>query len=213
MGMILDNFGISTTKAFEPKANSALLVIDLQNDFCPGGALPVANGDQVIEPLNRMISHAHKNEQSVFLSRDWHPLNAKHFKPTGNWPIHCVEDTPGAEFHSRLKYLGSDYVVSKGTDPEENGYSAFEGKTYFRPLDEVLRYFKVKKLYIGGLATDYCVKNTCLDARKLGYIVYLLTDTCRAVNQKPGDEAFALNEMANAGVKFTTTDEVIDKAR
>lgn len=192
-----------------PKA--ALLVIDVQNDFCPGGALPVKNGDKVIYPLNRMISYAHVKGMPVFLSRDWHPPESKHFKPRGDWPVHCVQNTNGAEFHPELKFSGTDYIVSKGSDPNEDGYSAFEGTTYHAPLKEVLDYFKIKVLYVGGLAIDYCVKKTCLDARKLDYdyTVYLLTDACRAVNLEPGDEALALNEMANAGVLFTTTDEVL----
>lgn len=197
------------------RSESALIVIDVQNDFCPGGALPVKNGDKVVYPLNRMISYAHVKGIPVFLSRDWHPPESKHFKPIGIWPVHCIQNTLGAEFHPELKFSGTDYVVSKGTDPKKDGYSAFEGDIYFRPLDEVLRYFKIETLYIGGLATDYCVKNTCLDARtrKFEYTVYLLTDACRAVNLKPGDEALALNEMVNAGVIFTTTDEVLRQAR
>lgn len=195
----------------EPR--SALLVIDVQNDFCPGGALPVKNGDRVIGPLNKMLSYARKNKIPVFASRDWRPLESKHFEPHGKRPAHCVQNTRGAEFHPDLKILGTDYIVSKETDPDEDGYSAFKGKTYFRPLDEALRYFKITVLYVGGLATDYCVKNTCLDARKFDYTVYLLTDACKAVNLNPGDEALALNEMANAEVIFITTDEVLRQAR
>lgn len=195
------------------KTGKALLVVDVQNDFCPGGALAVKNGDRVIAPLNKMMSYARKNRWPIFPSRDWHPPESKHFQPFGDWPVHCVQDSYGAQFHPSLKISGADYIVSKGTDPNENGYSPFEGKVYFRPLDEILHYFGVKEIYIGGLATDYCVKAACLDARKLDYAVYLLTNACRAVNLKPGDNIRALNEMMNAGVKITTTDEVILQSR
>lgn len=195
------------------KTGKALLVVDVQNDFCPDGALPVKNGDRIIEPLNKMMNYARKNRWPIFSSRDWHPPESKHFKPLGDWPIHCVQDSYGAQFHPNLKISGTDYIVSKGTDPNENGYSPFEGKAYFRPLDELLRYFKIKEIYIGGLATDYCVKAAVLDARRLGYKTYVLTDACRAVNLKPGDEVRALSEMANAGAQFITTSEVILQSR
>lgn len=195
------------------QVGKALLVVDVQNDFCPGGALPVENGDQVIKPLNKMMSYARKNRWPIFPSRDWHPPESKHFKPFGDWPIHCVQNSYGAQFHHSLKISGADYIISKGTDPNENGYSPFEGKAYFRPIDELLHYFKVTEIYIGGLATDWCVKAAVLDACRLKYKTYLLTDACRAVNLKPGDEVRALSEMANAGAQFITTSEVILQSR
>lgn len=198
----------------------ALLIIDVQNDFCPGGALAVPNGDQVIEPLNKMVEYAtesaNRADWVIFASRDWHPRKTKHFKKWGGtWPIHCVANTPGAEFHPELKIEFPEFGVidiSKGTRPDEDGYSAFEGETSPNDrfsLETCLRYFKVKETYIGGLATDYCVKATALDSVNKSFKTHLLIDACRAVNVNPGDELRALSDMANAGVEFTTTDEVI----
>ena len=199
--------------------HKALLVVDVQNDFCPGGALAVRNGGLVIEPLNRMIRFFEEKKGIIFFSRDYHPHITKHFKEFGGiWPSHCIRTTWGAEFHPNLYVPKTGYVISKGMSYEDDGYSPFEG-IYLRNNDwplslQVLLPWETE-LYIGGLATDYCVKAACLDAMKLvnnSWIknVYLLTDACRAVNLKPGDEALALSEMANAGVTFITTDEVIN---
>lgn len=198
-------------------ARKALLVVDVQNDFCPGGALAVTDGDEIIEPINKAIRFFDKNEKPIFASRDWHPPDTKHFKDYGGiWPVHCVAHTSGAEFHPRLKITGPTYVITKGTSKNDDGYSPFEGTAYGRPLDELLRAFKVTELFVCGLATDYCVKASVLDALKLVKDtnhplkkVYLMTDACKAVNLRPGDEALALNEMANAGVIFTTTNEIL----
>lgn len=190
-------------------AVKALLIVDVQNDFCPGGALAVTNGDQVVEPLNRMIAYFGIKGFPVFCSRDWHPVNSKHFS---KWRVHCVQNTSGANFHPDLNTTHG-IIVTKGTSTEDDGYSPFEGfLENGRNLNDLLKTLNTRDLYIGGLATDYCVKAACLDARKpeLNYNVYLLTDACRAVNLKPGDEALALNEMINAGVKMTTTDEVLE---
>ncbi len=195
----------------DKQTGKALLVVDFQKDFCPpAGALKVTGGNQIVKPLNRAIKYFYENGLSIYLSRDWHPPVTKHFKEYGGiWPVHCVQNTPGANFHSELKYPGTAYIISKGMNPEEDAYSPLQGEAYGRSLDEILRAHKITDLYIGGLATDYCVKAACLDARKLGYTVYLLTDACRAVNLKPGDGALAVNEMLNAGVIETTTDEVL----
>lgn len=197
----------------------ALFMVDVQNDFCSGGRLAIPGGDQVIEPLNRMVDYAtrpvNQADWIIYASGDQHPRKTKHFKKWGGiWPIHCVQGTPGAEFHPELKTEFVEFgviPVFKGIQPGEDGYSAFEGKTDINGylLEECLRHFKVQEIYIGGLATDYCVKATALDAVKKGFKTYLFTDACRAVNIKPGDEVKALNEMANVGVIFTTTDEVI----
>ena len=192
------------------KARKALLVVDVQNDFCPGGKLAVPNGDAVVPLLNSLITRW----DLMLFSRDWHPLISKHFQEYGGqWPVHCIENTPGASLHPDLKIPGTAYFIYKGMDPEKDAYSPFQGMAYGCPLDEILKAHKITDLYIGGLATDYCVKHACLDARKLDYTVYLLTDACRAVNLKPGDGALALNEMENAGVQFITTDEVIRQSR
>jgi len=195
------------------RVRPALLVVDVQNDFCPGGALAVTNGDKVIEPLNELIRLFDKDHRLIIFSRDWHPRETKHFAEFGGkWPAHCIQHTLGAGLHPQLVTPAKAYIISKGYGKTDDGYSPFEG-VYFRysdwPLSLQVLLRNVTELYIGGLATDYCIKAACLDARKLGYNVYLLTDACRAVNLKPGDEALALSDMANAGVKFITTDEVL----
>jgi len=192
----------------------ALLIVDVQNDFCPGGALAVPNGDQVIEPLNKMMGHANNKNGRILASRDWHSRNnKKHFS---KWPPHCIQNTPGAEFHPLLQLPTRAFTISKGYTNEDDGYSLFEG-VYIRkddwPLSAGSLLYGFNEICVGGLATDYCVKATCLDAVKLGYKVYLLTDACRAVNLKPTDEADALEEMRQAGIIFTTTDQVISESR
>ncbi|KKT81921.1 MAG: Nicotinamidase [Candidatus Yanofskybacteria bacterium GW2011_GWA2_44_9] len=192
----------------------ALLVVDVQNDFCPGGALAVPEGDLVIEPLNRMIEYFDRKGLPVFFSRDWHPEDTEHFK---TWPAHCVQNTQGAEFHPDLLKPISAKVITKGFSKKDDGYSPFEG-VYLKgddwptPCQLLLGQPQGTSLYIGGLATDYCVKAACLDAVKFGYSVYLLTDACRAVNLKPMDEAEALEEMRRTGVVFTTTEEALKAA-
>src|SRR5262249_33673334 len=154
----------------------ALLIVDFQNDFCPGGALPVADGDQIAEPLNRLAV----GFPLVAASRDWHPPDHRSFvgvtvdeeawrgsDPPPIWPPHCVQGTPGAELHASLDRSNVDLVIDKGQDRNSQGYSAFQDTS----LAELLRERGVDRLYVGGLATDYCVKHTVLDARRLGFDV------------------------------------------
>ncbi len=201
---------------------SALLIVDVQNDFCPGGTLAVANGDQVIPPLNNMIEHAIKEDWMVLASRDWHPSVTTHFKKYGGlWTVHCVKNTEGAKFHPTLKLernkLGRWYdIISKGTKPNEEGLSPFEASAFIeihRSKMNPVRYLKVQRvvnLYIGGLTTDYCVRAAMFDALKYGFKVYLLLDACRAVNLNPGDGERAVEEMRAAGAIITTTKEVLN---
>jgi len=175
-----------------------LVVVDVQNDFCPGGALPVNDGDQVVSPLNRMIMEAVKRGWEVFFSRDWHPPKTKHFE---KWPVHCVQGTPGARFHPDLQFPrdpATYRVISKGLSDADD-YSAFDGG--MRP--------NASHLYVGGLATDYCVLWTVNRALELGYEVTLLSDACRGVDVKPGDSDRAILEMRLNGAKLTTTEEVL----
>jgi nicotinamidase/pyrazinamidase len=183
----------------------ALIVVDVQNDFCPGGALAVPQGDEVVGPLNRVIEEFLKWGEAVFKSRDWHPRDTKHFAEFGGtWPVHCVQNTPGAEFHPDLLDDIHIRVVSKGLGHEDN-YSAFDGTD----LDLQLRQLSVVEVWVGGLATDYCVKNTVLDAVKQGYKVKALKDAMRAVDVKPGDGARAVEEMQNAGAELVTSEEAL----
>jgi len=177
---------------------SALIVVDVQNDFMPGGALPVKDGDKVVEPLNAYIRLFKSKGRPIVFTRDWHPPNHVSFKVRGGpWPPHCVQGTKGAEFHPRLNLAHDVIVVSKGFDPEKEAYSGFEGTD----LNKVLRERGVKKLFIGGLATDYCVKNTVLDALSKGFLVYFLSDASRGVDVSIGDSEKAIEEMVKRGAK------------
>ncbi|OGN08952.1 MAG: hypothetical protein A3J46_05670 [Candidatus Yanofskybacteria bacterium RIFCSPHIGHO2_02_FULL_41_11] len=197
----------------------ALLIVDVQNDFCPGGALAVPDGDQVIEPLNRVIVlRAIISDWLVIPSRDWHPADHCSFKEQGGlWPPHCVQGTVGASFHPNLLLLLSSIErgIRKGFRQDEDSYSAFDGSMAldwdkFTSLEKFLRQKEVTEVYIGGLATDYCVKATALDAVKKGFKTFLLLDACRAVNVNPGDGDSAVDEMSEAGVIITNTVMVIN---
>lgn len=176
----------------------ALIVVDVQNDFCPGGALAVPGGDEVIEPLNNLIKDFLVRGDLVIKTRDWHPPETKHFADFGGrWPVHCVRETPGAQFHSALLGDPRVIVVSKGIG-HEDGYSGFDGTN----LVFLLRQQSVEEVWIGGLATDYCVKNTALDALREGFKVEIIEAAVRAVNITPGDGARAIEEMRQAGAKI-----------
>src|SRR5918911_4083405 len=173
----------------------ALIVVDVQNDFCPGGTLAVPDGDQVVAPLNGLIEEFLSRNEPVFKSRDWHPAQTKHFADYGGtWPVHCVQETHGAEFHPELIDDPRITVVSKGMGDEDN-YSAFDGTD----LAEQLRASDVEEVWVGGLATDYCVKNTVLDALREGFKVKAVKNAMRAVELQPGDGERAVEEMRRAG--------------
>jgi len=173
-----------------------LLAVEVQNDFLPGGALGVPRGDEVVSVLNRYVAAFRARGLPIFASRDWHPAKHCSFREEGGvWPVHCVAGTKGAEFHPDFHLAPSAIVISKATDPKKDAYSAFEGTA----LDEHLRKTGVRCLFIGGLATDYCVLNTVRDAIKRGYAVWLLMDGIRAVNLKPDDGRKAEAEMVRLG--------------
>jgi nicotinamidase/pyrazinamidase len=189
-----------STPQVEP--DSALLLVDVQNDFCPGGALAVPEGDQVVPVLNAWTRAFLAAGRPVFASRDWHPANSVHFVTGGGpWPPHCVQGTPGADFHPGLEMPPEVVVLSKGMDPAESGgYSAFEATDAAgRTLAERLRQAGVRRLYVGGLATDYCVRASVLDALRAGLAVTVIGDGVRGVDVTPGDSARALEEMKAAG--------------
>jgi nicotinamidase/pyrazinamidase len=190
---------------------TALLIVDVQNDFCPGGALAVPEGDQVIAPLNRLAEAIAQRGGLVVASRDWHPPTTRHFKEFGGlWQVHCVQGTQGAAFHPDLRLPEGAVIVSKGTGTEDDGYSAFEGHTDDgRTLGEVLQAHGVRRLLVGGLATDYCVRASVLDALRHGYEVVVLTDAIRGVNLQPDDSARALQEMQAHGARLLTSDAAL----
>jgi nicotinamidase/pyrazinamidase len=187
---------------------SALILVDIQNDFCPGGALAVAEGDQIVEPVNRLMPHF----PLVISTQDWHPANHISFKAQGGpWPPHCVQGTRGAELHPALKTQTIAHLLRKASSPDKDDYSEFEGRDeQGRSLDQVLKSHNVKRIYAVGLATDYCVLATVLDGLKLGYDVVAITDSMRAVNVEPEDGEEALRQMSEAGASLMTSDDILE---
>lgn len=185
----------------------ALLIVDVQNDFCPGGSLAVTGGDWVMGPLNTEIQKFLAERNLIFASRDWHPKETNHFKTFGGiWPEHCVQGTKGAEFHPDLKLPQGVTIISKGAGKDEDAFSAFQGKDDFgKPLLDILVDNGVKEIFIGGLATDYCVKASVLDALKHGFSVMVLMDACAGVNLNENDSGKALVEMMKAGAMLSLT--------
>jgi nicotinamidase/pyrazinamidase len=188
--------------------NTALILVDIQNDFCPEGALAVNEGDQIVPIVNRLIPEF----PLVISTQDWHPATHISFKDRGGpWPPHCVQDTSGAELHPDLKTEPIAHYFHKASSPEKDDYSEFEGKdAQGRTLDELLRSYGVEKVYVVGLATDYCVLETVLDGIKYGYEVYAITDAMRAVNVTPDDGDKALQKMAKQGAHLVTSDGVLN---
>jgi nicotinamidase/pyrazinamidase len=182
--------------------HAALVLVDVQNDFCPGGALAVPDGDRVIPVLNRMIERFEAQGRPVYATRDWHPHDTTHFQAYGGpWPPHCVAGTGGAELHPDLRVPADTTVVSKGQARDDAGYSAFEGTTMDgRDLASDLRARGISRVYVGGLATDYCVRATVLDARRAGFDVTVLSDAVAGIG--PDDTRRALDEMREAGAEF-----------
>jgi nicotinamidase/pyrazinamidase len=191
-------------------SRDALVVVDVQNDFCPGGALAVPGGDAVVAPLNDYIARFRAAAGAVFASRDWHPTKTRHFKSEGGvWPPHCVQGTPGAAFHGDLALPPDAVIVSKGMDPEEDAYSCFQAEDASgMPFAAALGERGVGRLYVGGLATDYCIRATVLDALREGFEVLVLADAIRAVDLQAGDGARAIEEMQQAGARLISLGEV-----
>lgn len=178
----------------ELQPGDAVLVVDVQNDFCPGGALAIPEGDKVIAPLNEWVAAAHVAGVPVYASRDWHPSNHLSFAPQGGpWPPHCVQDTPGAAFHTGLE-LGGAITVTKGTRFDQDQYSAFDQTG----LAEELKRAGVQRLWIGGLAQDVCVKASAIDAAKAGFAAHIIPGATLPVTPEGGREAN--EEMRAAGV-------------
>lgn len=188
------------------KLKKALLIVDVQNDFCPNGTLAVAAGDRIIPAINKYIKIFVAQKLPIFATRDWHPKKTAHFKKFGGvWPVHCVGGTKGAKFHPQLKLPKEAILVYKGMDPKKNSYSAFQGEdANGMSLPSLLKMLGIKELYIAGLATDYCVKFTTLDAIKKGFKVKILLDAVKGVNLKPDDSEEAIKKMVKMGVKKIT---------
>jgi len=181
------------------KTKRALIVVDVQNDFCPGGSLAVARGDEVVAPLNKLMREFLDSAEPVFKTRDWHPAKTGHFAAYGGtWPVHCVQGTRGAEFHPDLLDDPRITIISKGIDERADGYSGFDGTN----LEQLLRDEGVDEVWVGGLATDYCVKHTVLDALHAGFKVRALAAAMRPVNINPQDGERAIREMQAAGAEI-----------
>ncbi len=185
------------------KLKKALLVVDVQNDFCPGGSLGIPEGDKIIPAVNKYIKIFSKKKLPIFATRDWHPIRTKHFKDFGGrWPLHCVHNSTGAAFHPKLKLPKEVILLYKGMDPEKDSYSAFQAEDEKgRSFLNLLKILSIKEIYIAGLATDYCVKFSTHDAIKQGFKVKILMDAIQGVNLKPGDSERAIKEMVALGAK------------
>ncbi|MCP4136288.1 MAG: bifunctional nicotinamidase/pyrazinamidase [bacterium] len=184
----------------------ALLLVDIQNDFCPGGNLAVKGGDQVVEPSNELIALFEKEGDPVFFTRDWHPFDHSSFTENGGiWPSHCVANSPGAEFHANLHIPVSAKIISKAADRNVEAYSGFEGTG----LTDQLKSLGVEELVVTGLAADYCVKNTVLDGLNAGFSVLVVEEGIRAVNVEPHDGAKAIAEMEEKGARIVKLNEII----
>lgn len=185
----------------------ALLIVDVQYDFLPGGSLAVPQGNEILKPILEM----QKKFEKIFYTQDWHPKNHCSFKVNGGiWPEHCVQNTHGSEIHQDIKSKG--VVVQKGTHSEIDSYSGFwdnerKNKTH---LDNLLREANIDHLYVCGLATDYCVKFTALDAIDAGYKVTLIENACRGVNVQPEDSLRALDSMKKVGVEIVNSKNLFD---
>lgn len=177
----------------------ALLIVDVQNDFCPGGSLGVKDGDKVVEVINRLMDKF----EIIISSQDWHPEETVHFE---KWPVHCVAGTNGAEFHPSLNIDKINIKLKKGTDNKDDGYSAFEATNI--NLTDYLRNNNVSTIYICGLTTDYCVKESALDSINNGIHTFVITDAIAAVNAERGDDKKALNEMYSSGCILVESSEI-----
>jgi nicotinamidase/pyrazinamidase len=184
----------------------ALLIIDFQNDFTAGGALAVPEGDDIAGPVRRLAEHF----DFIAATRDWHPPDHASFQDQGGpWPVHCVQGTHGADFHPAMQGIDLDAVVDVGQGREDQGYSGFEKST----LARILRDNDVDEVYVCGLATDYCVRASAIDARREGFDVTVVEDAVRGVEVSPGDSVRALQEMRDAGAKVATSNEVVAGVR
>ncbi|SMO73278.1 nicotinamidase/pyrazinamidase [Saccharicrinis carchari] len=178
----------------------ALFIVDLQNDFCPHGALPTPKGDAIIPVVNKLMSKF----DFVLASKDWHPEKSVHFK---KWPVHCVHDTHGAEFPSSLTVDKIDTIFLKGTDDKDDGYSAFEASNI--NLADYLKKNKITALYVAGLVIEFCVKRTVMDALKHGLNTFVVKDAVEGIYQNPGDVPLAFEEMKNAGATIIHSSEIV----
>lgn len=193
------------------KKKKALLVVDLQNDFCPGGSLGIPGGDKIIPAINKYVKFFSKKKLPVFASRDWHPIKTAHFKDFGGgWPVHCIHNSRGAQFHPKLKLPKDAILLYKGMDPLKDSYSVFQAEdSSGRSFSNLLKVMGVEEVCIAGLATDYCVRFTAKDALRQGLKVRVLLDAVQGVDLKPQDSEAALREMEKLGARLVKMKAVI----
>lgn len=201
-----------------------LVVVDVQNDFCPGGALAVNNGNKVVSKINRLMD----SFKFVVATQDWHPVDHKSFASNHEdkniydtveikgvqqvlWPDHCIQGSLGADFHPDLNTDAFNIIIRKGTNKNIDSYSGFyeNDRKTATGLDGIMQNHGVRRVYVAGLATDYCVFYTAMDAIDLGYAAYLITDACEGVDVPDGNIEAAMKKMKDAGVNFVTSDELI----
>jgi len=186
-------------------STDALIIVDMQIDFMPGGALPVPNALTIIPVINKYINIFAGKKATIVATRDWHPHNHISFKHRGGpWPPHCVQGTKGAELHPDLRIPQNVILVSKGFDEDKEAYSGFDGTN----LDQILKARKIRRVFVCGVATDYCVKATVLDAIELGYNVLVLKDAIKGVDIPKGAENKAINEMLDAGAILADLNDI-----
>jgi nicotinamidase/pyrazinamidase len=186
--------------------SKALLIIDFQNDFTPGGALAVEGGDEIAEPIKKLA----REFDHVFATRDWHPPDHASFETEGGpWPVHCVQGSAGAEFHPAMREVEVEEIVDVGVGREDEGYSGFKNSS----LADLLRERGVDEVAVVGLATDYCVRASAIDAAREGFETTVVSDAIRAVEVEPGDGERAIAEMTEAGARVATSDELLAAAR
>jgi nicotinamidase/pyrazinamidase len=196
--MVGDTGGDTMSTIAVDSARDALIIVDVQNDFCPGGALAVPSGHEVIPIINSLLPHRWLSVATM----DWHPAEHCSFEPQGGpWPPHCVQQTSGAELHSELDATKIQLVITKGSHPDKEAYSGFHGTE----LAKILREKGVKRVMLCGIATDYCVRATAHDALQEGFEVVVLEDAIRGVEVNPGDSQRAIEELRQAGVQLVVS--------
>ena len=204
--MIRQKYGDGKVR-FNIDDKDALIIVDVQRDFCPGGSLAVPEGDKVVPVLNEYLKKFLKANALIYATRDWHPSNHSSFEAYGGiWPPHCIQNTEGARFHPDLSLPKNVPIISKAIDPSKDSYSGFDATN----LKELLLQNNIERVFVGGLATDYCVKNTIIDAIKHDFETILLMDAIRGVNVQPNDSQLAIDEMINAGVLQATLTDIDD---
>lgn len=181
--------------------NKALLIVDVQNDFCPNGSYPVPNGDEIIKPLNQILKYARCNDWKLYASRDWHPVSLFKDKPE---KAHCIKNTHGAEYHPELNIKEDVEIISKGKDLSEAHYSAFNGNDI--SLKDLMKRNKIHEVYIGGLALEYCVRSTALDSIRYGFKTFIFRDATKYIKKDKGNSA--IKELIEKGIIFIKTTDL-----